>query len=201
MSRPDTYGLVVLLCLIPWAQAQDAKKNAKDPQSAFEPRSGPGVGQGFLEKMVGDWDVQKSFYPRSGVPLRVTGTCRQALIHGGRFLQSDFVFDAKEMQTTGMGLIGFESATGKFTSVWTDSRATRMSFRQSEDPFIGNEIVLHGQALGSGGKPGQRSRTVTRLEDAGKRIVHRQFSLDTEGNERLVMELLLTRKEAQKQNR
>jgi hypothetical protein len=185
--------VLVVLGSSPVGQAQAPK----DPQSALEPRSGPGAGQKFLEKMVGDWDVAKSFYPRSGgAPFRVTGTCRQTMIHGGRFLQSDFVFDAKEGRTTGMGLVGFESGSGKFTSVWTDARATRMSFRQSQDPFKGDEIVLFSQGLSDDVKSARRSRTVTRLEENGKRLVHRQFSLEADGSERLVMELLLTRREA-----
>jgi hypothetical protein len=35
---------------------------------------------------------------------------------------------------------------------------------------------------------------VTRLEDAGRRIVHRQYTASSDGSERLVMELILTRK-------
>ena len=34
------------------------KSKDKDPQASFEPRSKPGAGQKFLEKFVGDWDVQ-----------------------------------------------------------------------------------------------------------------------------------------------
>jgi hypothetical protein len=164
----------------------------KDPQAAFEPRSKPGLGQKFLEKLIGDWDVAKIFHPRSGAPFRVRGTCRQTMIHDGRFLQSEFVFESQGTKSTGLGLLGFESSTGKFTSVWTDSRATRMSFRQSQGPFNGEEIILYAQALGTEGP--FRSRTNTRLEGNGTRLVHRQVAIDAAGKERLVMELLLTRK-------
>jgi hypothetical protein len=179
--------------------AQD-KKGASgkgDPQSGYEPRSGPGEGQKFLEKFVGDWEVAKAFYPGSGgAPARQKGTCRQTMIHGGRFLQSDFTFEGRGGKTTGTGLIGFEPASGTFTSVWTDSRATRMSFRKSEGKFDGEQIVLYSAALGGGApRERRRSRTVTRLEDEGRRIVHRQYAAGEGGKERLVMELVLTRKE------
>src|SRR6478672_3747186 len=65
----------------------------KDPQSAIEPPSGPGAGQKFLEKFVGDWEVAKTFPPRTGDPVTAKGTCRQTMVHGGRFLQSEFTFD------------------------------------------------------------------------------------------------------------
>jgi hypothetical protein len=165
-----------------------------DPQSTVEPRSRPGAGQEFLKQFVGDWDVAKAFYPRGGgEPARAKGICRQTMIHDGRFLQSEFVFGDGPGRSTGLGLIGFEPATGRFTSVWTDSRQTRMSFRQANDKFDGHQIVLYSQALG--GEPeGRRSKTVTKLEDNGNKIVHRQFSVGGDGPERLVMELVMTRK-------
>jgi hypothetical protein len=166
----------------------------KDPQSKYEPRSRPGAGQKFLEQFVGDWDVAKAFFPRSGSPVRAKGECRQAMIHGGRFLQSEFVFHREGAKTTGTGLIGFDTSSGKFTSVWVDSRSTRMSLRQSRDRFDGKEIVLYSGALGTGGKGPPSSRTVTRLVDGGRRIVHRQYTQGPDGKERLVMELVLTRK-------
>jgi hypothetical protein len=167
----------------------------KDPQSALEPRTGPGAGQKFLEKFVGDWDVVKTFHPRTGEPTVVKGVCTQTMVHGGRFLKSEFVFGEGDARTTGTGMIGFEPDKGIFTSVWTDSRQTRMSFRQGKERFNGEEIILYSQALGEG-TDARRSRTNTRLEEDGARIVHRQHNLAADGTERLIMELVMTRKKA-----
>jgi hypothetical protein len=165
----------------------------KDPQTAFEPRSAPGAGQKFLEKFVGEWDVVKTFHPRAGEPNTVKGVCALTMVHGGRFLKSEFVFGEGETRTTGAGMIGFEPDKGIFTSVWTDSRQTRMSFRQGKERFNGEEIILYSQALGEANEA-RRSRTNTRLEQDGGKIVHRQYSLAADGSERLVMELVMTRK-------
>ncbi len=166
----------------------------KDPQAKFEPKSKPGEGQKFLEKFVGEWDVVKTFHPRTGEPAKSKGTCRQTMTQEGRFLESAFTFEGDAGKTTGTGLIGFEPETGKFTSVWIDSRQTRMSFRQAEEKFDGKKIVLVGKVLGEGGKDGRRSQTVSTLEDDGKKILHRQSAIDADGKERLVMELVLTKK-------
>jgi hypothetical protein len=192
-------ALLALLAVVVLGGADDPakgqKQKDKDPQATYEPRSRPGLGQKFLEKFVGDWDVQKSFYPRSGEPFRVKGECRQEMTHDGRFLKSEFTFGSGAARTTGTGTIGFETDSGKFTSVWVDSRSTRMSFRQGPEKFNGEEIVLLGKSLGEGSET-RKSRTVTRLEDEGRKIVHRQNSIDAEGKERLVMELVMTRKAA-----
>jgi hypothetical protein len=193
LQRAPALGVLLLIAFLGGAQSP-AQDKQKDPQSAYEPRSNPGTGQKFLEKFVGAWDVVKSFHPRSGDPVRTKGECRQTMLHGGRFLQSEFVFGEGEAKTTGTGLIGFEADSGKFTSVWVDSRSTRMSLRQSQDKFNGEEIVLLGKSLASDGKQGRSSRTVTRLEDTGRKIVHRQYNAGPDGKERLIMELVLTRK-------
>jgi len=185
--------LVASACLFAPGQVPAGKKD-KDPQSAFEPRSRPGAGQKFLEKFVGDWEVAKAFFPRTGSPARQKGSCRQTMIHDGRFLRSEFVFGEGEAKTTGLGLTGFDAATGKFTTVWTDSRATRMSFRESKDDFDGKEIVLYSRSLGD--DKGRLSRTVTRLEEDGRKIVHRQYNRGKDDKETLIMELILTRKPA-----
>jgi hypothetical protein len=172
-----------------------AAQKQKDPQEKFEPRSQPGAGQKYLQQFVGDWDVTKTFYPRTGEPTRMKGECRQTMIQAGRFLQSEFTFHAPAGKSMGLGLIGFEPETGKFTSVWVDSRQTRMSLRQSEGKFDGEQIVLFGKSL-DGDKKGGRSRTVSRIEDGGRRIVHRQYTIAADGSERVIMELVLTRKMA-----
>lgn len=187
---------VIAAGLIPsGAMAQEPRKDA---QSSYEPRSGPGAGQKYLESFVGDWDVVKVFHPRSGQPVETKGTCRQTMIHDGRFLQSEFVFEQGDRKSTGLGLIGFEPSSGRFTSVWTDARQTRMSLRQSREPFDGKQIVLFSRTLDQEGKaqaPGPPpSRTVSVIEDGGKKIVHRQFNPTADGKERLVMELVMTRK-------
>lgn len=169
---------------------------APDPQAAFEPQSKPGAGQKLLAQFVGDWDVAKTFYPRSGATAQQKGTCRQTMIHGGRFLRSEFVFIKGDRKTTGEGLIGFDTTTGHFTSVWTDSRATRMSLRHSKDPFNGTEIALFSASLEEPAKAERQSRTVTRLEDGGNKIVHRQYTLTPGQPERQVMELIMTRKKS-----
>ena len=170
------------------------KAAPQDPQAKFEPKSGPGVGQKYLERFVGDWVVTKSFYPRAGEPIHAQGTCRQTMIHAGRFLQSDFTFGEGEHATSGMGMIGFEPATGLFTSFWTDSRQTGMSVRRSKDRFDGEQIVLYSKSLDETAQETRKSKTISRVEPGGRKIVHTQYAISPEGEERLMMDLVMTRK-------
>lgn len=183
--------LPMLACAFLIAADEPAKKK-------FEPRSEPGTGQAYLARFAGDWKVVKTFHPRSGAPVVAEGTCHQAMVRDGRFLQSDFTFDAPGGRTTtGQGLIGFEPETGLFTSVWTDSRQTRMSVRRGREPFDGTRIVMHTAPLDPATPDPFSSRTVSTLKDGDKVLTHQQFSINPDGTERLVMELHLTRTPAQ----
>jgi hypothetical protein len=174
--------------------APGARPPARDPQATVEPRSEPGEGQKLLARMAGRWDVVRTFHPRGGgAPAITRGECTQHMVQGGRFLESDFVFHDPNGDTTGMGVIGFDAETGKFTSYWIDSRSTRISIRQSEGPFDGQQIVLFAKSLGDPGPSSRRSRTVSVLEDGDRKLVHKQWS-DNAGEEpRLVMQLEMTR--------
>jgi hypothetical protein len=167
----------------------------KEAQSSYEPASRPGAGQVLLEKMAGNWDVSKVFHPREGDPVRSSGECRQKMIQDGKFLQSEFVFEQGDRKSTGQGIIGFEPSSGRFTSFWIDSRQTRISARQSREPFDGAKIVLYSIALDPQAKETRRSKTISQLEDEGRKLIHRQYALGSGGEERLMMELIMTRKQ------
>jgi hypothetical protein len=177
----------------------------KDTQAKYEPPSGPGAGQDFLKGFEGEWTVVRNFYPPSGgPPNRATGECTQKMVQDGRFLQSDFTFheDGPGGQngktTTGTGISGFDPQTGLFTTFWYDARSTRFSIRQSHDKFDGKQIVLYSASLAASHGQERQSRTVSHLEDGGRKLVHQQFNQDPGGKEHLLMELILTRKPARK---
>ena len=132
--------LIVASCLLVGAARSAAQKEGQPSQEAS---SAPGLGQKLLEKMAGFWEVSKVYYPREGDPVRTSGQCRSTMIQDGRFLQTEFVFDQAEGKFTGLGIIGFEPETGRFTSFWVDSRQTRASVRQGREPFDGQKIVLY----------------------------------------------------------
>lgn len=170
----------------------------KDPQATFEPRNNPGEGQKLMEKFVGEWDVVKTISPPGRDPVKTTGTCHQTMMHGGKFLRSEFIF--KELdgtETNGLGILGYDAKTDLFTSVWTDSRSTRMSLRQSQGKFDGMRIMLHSKVL-EGTPEGRKSRTIAQLEEGGRKLVHRQYNPGPDGNEFVIMELMMTRKESAK---
>ena len=160
----------------------------------YEPPNAAGAGQRLLAQFTGDWDVVKTFFPMKGKPIVTKAECKQYMIQDGKFLQSDFTFfNPDGTKSTGAGVSGFDPKTNRFTTVWYDSRQTTMSIRQSDGRFDGTNIVLWATPLDPD-HPGRRTVARAHLEEDGRLLLHRHFTIDDKGEERMVIELRMTRK-------
>jgi len=167
---------------------------AQQTHNQYEPANATGAGQKLLAQFAGDWNMTKTFFPREGNPVSTKGTVKQYMIMDGKFLQSDFTFlNDDGTKSTGTGISGFDPKTNKFTTVWFDSRQTTISIRQSDGTFDGKTIVLWATSMDPD-RPGRKSVARAHLEEDGKVLVHRHYSIDDKGEERLVLEWRMTRK-------
>ena len=167
---------------------------AQQTHNQYEPANATGAGQKLLSQFTGDWDLVKTFFPMNGKPIVSKGVVKQSMIQDGKFLQSDFTFFNDDgTKSTGTGISGFDPKTNRFTTVWYDSRQTTMSIRQSDGTFDGKNVVLWATALDPD-RPGRKTVTRAHLEDDGRVLLHRHFLIDEKGNERMMIELRLTRK-------
>ena len=181
-------AFVFALLIVPFAVAQQRG------QEAYEPSAKTGAGQALLAKFEGDWDVVKTFFPMNGDPVVTRGTCTQRMIQNGHFLQSDFTFFEKDgSKSTGTGISGFDPKANRFTTVWYDSRQATMSIRQSDGTFDGKNIVLWATPIDPE-HPGNKTVARAHLEEDGRLLLHRHFAIDDKGDERMVIELRMTRK-------
>jgi hypothetical protein len=167
---------------------------AQQTHNQYEPPNAAGAGQKLLAQFAGEFDVVKTFFPKDGRPIVTKGSCKQYMIQDGKFLESDFTFfNTDGTKSTGTGISGFDSKTNRFTTVWFDSRQTSMSIRQSDGTFDGTTIVLWDTPLDTE-HPGRKTVARAHLEENGRVLVHRHFLVDDKGNERMMIELRLTRK-------
>jgi hypothetical protein len=167
---------------------------AQQTQNQYEPPNATGAGQSLLAQFVGEWNVVKTFFPMNGKPIVTKGTCKQYMIQDGKFLQSDFAFfNSDGTKSTGTGISGFDSKKNRFTTVWYDSEQTTMSIRQSDGTFDGEHVVLWATSFDSE-HPGRKTVARAHLEEDGRLLLHRHFMIDEKGEERMMIELRMTRK-------
>jgi hypothetical protein len=179
-----------LLATLLVATAAAAQQN----QNQYEPPKAPGAGQKLLAQFSGDWDVVKTFFPMHGKPVVSKGACRQYMVQDGKFLESQFTFfNPDGTKSTGTGISGFDPKTNRFTTVWFDSRQTTMSIRQSDGTFDGKNIVLWSTPLDPD-HPGRKTVARAHLEQDGRLLFYRHFLIDSNGQERMIFEMRMTRK-------
>jgi hypothetical protein len=192
-GRAMRKGILSLLLMAAVAVAPHTAL-AQQTHEQYEPANVAGAGQKLLAQFVGNWDVVKTFFPRSGAPKVSKGECRQFMVQDGKFLESDFTFfNPDGTKSTGTGISGFDSKTNRFTTVWFDSRQTTMSIRQSDGTFDGKNIVLWATALDPD-DPGRKTVARAHLEEDGRVLLHRHYLIDDKGTERMMIELRMTRK-------
>ena len=168
--------------------------DAQQTHNQYEPPNAAGAGQKLLAQFAGEWDVVKTFFPMTGEPIVTKAMCKQYMIQDGKFLESDFTFfNSDRTKSTGTGISSFDSKTNRFTTVWYDSRQTTMSIRQSDGTFDGKNIVRWATALDPD-RPGRKTVARAHLEQNGRLLLHRHFVIDDKGNERMMIQLRITRK-------
>ena len=167
----------------------------RDAQAKYEPPSGPGAGQQFLKTFEGEWTGRAQLQSAQRRPSEQGDRRVHAEDGAGRPVprvrlhippgRQDHDWQRHQR---------LRRADRLFTTFWYDSRSTRFSIRQSREPFDGKQIVLHSASLTASHGQERQSRTVSHLEDGGNKLIHQQFHQDAGGKEKLLMELILTRK-------
>ena len=140
LFAPTLVASCLLITTLP-VTAQNAAQPSHEPRLGTRPGAeAPGEDGRLMGRHQGLLSPRRRTRPDPG-------QCRATMIQDGKFLQSEFEFKQAEGKSTGLGIIGFEPETGRFTSFWVDSRQTRVSARQSREPFDGQKIVLYSVSL------------------------------------------------------
>jgi len=117
MTAALALGLVVLAGL---TRAQDAK-SPPSPEvllKVLAENGKPGAQHQKLRPFVGDWDLTvKLWTDPSQPPAELKGTVERKWIMGGRFIQESVKGECHGKAFEGMGLLGYDSAQKKFTTV------------------------------------------------------------------------------------
>ena len=113
-------------------QAATAKPPMDPAQEAamkkMQELGSPGAGHKALEPLIGTWNYTGQFWMSPDAPPEsMTGTARNTLIYGGRFLKQEF---RGEMQGQppfeGLGYTGYDTIRKEYQTVWLDNMATGM---------------------------------------------------------------------------
>ena len=105
------------------APAVDAEKQAK--MAEMQKYTTPNENHKALEPLVGTWKSSAKFWMSPDAPPEVSeGASENRWIMGGRFVEQDFKGTSMGQPFEGMGITGYDTIRGEYTSTWLDNMAT-----------------------------------------------------------------------------
>jgi hypothetical protein len=100
-----------------------------------------------LDALAGDWKVTTKFWFGAGDPQVYTGTARNRMILGGRFLQSDVKQRHGDTSMESLTLYGFDRRTSEYTLVGYDTLGTYYVTAAGKPDAGRGGVVMNGTYL------------------------------------------------------
>ncbi len=108
--------------------------------------SKPGAAHQLLSSFVGTWNVKITFWSSpSAPPQESVGSSTLTWILGDRFVHEEFQGDVLGERYQGLGLMGYDAAARRFTTVWIDSLNTAIAVQQGRYLPESSTFELRGE--------------------------------------------------------
>jgi hypothetical protein len=171
---------------------QEHQMDRQEAMRVMQEMGTPGPIHESLAKMTGSWTTKnKSWYDPSMPPRESTGTSEQEMILDGRILQEKHTGDMMGMPFKGLGLLGYNNFTQKFSSIWMDSTSTAILYFEGTASQDGKTVTMKSRSEDMVMGP-MKFRSVTKLVD-NDNYAFELYGTDKSGKESKMMEMLYTR--------
>ena len=157
----------------------------------------PGKPHQELAKQAGSWDLAVKIWMKPGAPPQENkGTAERTMMLGGRVLSEKVNGDpmAGMGPFEGFGLSGFDNASGKYWSTWTDNMGTGVVMSTGTCNEKTSTCTFKGSYVDPMTKKTKHTRMVEHRDGADKSVVE-FFETGKNGKEAKTMELTFTRKQ------
>ena len=109
----------------PAASEQKMSPEMQAKMAEMEKYTTPNENHKQLETFIGNWKVSMQCWMTGDAkPEMSEGTSSIRWIMGGRFFQEDFKGMSMGKPFEGMGIVGYDTIRGEYTSTWLDNMAT-----------------------------------------------------------------------------
>lgn len=174
------------------ARKTKGKMDAQEMMAVYEKFGTPGSPHHLLESLTGEWTTRTKGWMEPGqAPVEGTGTCRQKMILGGRYLQQEYTGEMMGKPFEGVNLLGYDNFTEKYQSVWIDSMSTGIYFFEGYASPDGKTITQESRYDDPVRGP-MTWRSVTRIVD-GDTMEYEMFTTPEGGSEEKMMEMTVSR--------
>jgi hypothetical protein len=179
-------GLTTLLCafLARPLWSEDGKEGPQGPK--------PGAEHQRLTKMAGKWDVSAKFW--MGLPTdgqATAGSAEFKSILDGWFVQQEFSGTFMDSPYRGVGMLGYDTASKRFTNYWSDSVGSPPMFLLGTSKDGGTTVEYPGEM--PDGKGGVSKYKTVATHKSDDEFVYEMYEV-MGGKDVKSMELTYTRK-------
>ncbi|MBI5442207.1 MAG: DUF1579 domain-containing protein [Deltaproteobacteria bacterium] len=174
------------------AKKAKEKLDAQDTMAVYEKFATPGATHRLLASLAGAWTTRTTAWMEPGQPpVEGTGTCRQKMLLGGRYLQQEYAGEMMGKPFEGVNLLGYDNVTKKYQSVWIDSMSSGIYYFEGAATADGTTITQESRYDDPVRGP-MTWRSVMRIVD-GDALEYEMFVTPKGGAEEKVMEMTVSR--------
>ncbi len=154
----------------------------------------PNENHKLLDAIVGSWEYTIKYWTAAGVPPEESkGTSESVWIMGGRFVQDRTLGMSMGQPFEGMGIIGYNNGTKKYSSYWIDNMGTGTMYSEGTYDAAAKIISSNGTFFCPfRGMTSQRSELM--IIDRNKHT-YDMYMKEKDGTEFLAMTINYTRKQ------
>jgi hypothetical protein len=149
----------------------------------------------FLQSLVGTYDAKVKFFMEPGKdPVEGKGTMNRKMILDGNYLQESFQGEFFGKPFKGMGIIGYDNNTKRYTNVWFDTMATTMSQLHGFYDADKKVFIMLGEDIDPETKKKMKARDVLKITGPDTQTFEMFRLVEGAKAEMQMMEITYTRK-------
>ncbi len=172
---------------------QKGKRDMQAMMKVYQKVGTPGAPHKRLARLTGSWITKtKAWMEPDKPPVESTGTCKQKMLLGGRYLQQEYTGKMMGSLFKGINIIGYDNHTKKYVSTWVDSMSTGIYFFEGTASPNGKTITQECRYDDPVRGP-MTWRSVSRIVN-DQTMAYEMFITAKGGQEEKMMEMTLTRK-------
>lgn len=179
----------------PAAQEERQEPTMEEMMAAWEAAATPGEHHRLLDRFVGTFDAEVSYWMDPAAPPQVShGTMVNEWILDGHHLKESYSGDMMGEPFEGLGLWSYDNAAKTYRGLWTDSMSTGWSIAAGYANDGGKSFTMHATDTDPmTGEPMHSEDTIEVVDEN----THKMTRMGIMGDQRVkMMEIVYTRTQA-----
>ena len=188
------FKTLTLLVAIVLCQNLHAQMDEAAMMKAWEAYATPGDMHKMLASESGKWTANTTVWmmPNDPKPMKSTGTAEIKMSYGGRYQIGTHNGSFMGMPFEGTSTVGYNNASKKFESTWTDNMGTGIMFMTGEYNAATKTVNYSGRCVDPmTGKEKMYRETWTIIDNNTRKM--EMFDTDPSGKEFRSMEMIIKR--------